>query len=130
LPPVIDIHIHITPMEGFKPEAQELVRRGRKDFEDAVRFAANSSEFLKFMDSAEIERAGLINYVSPDVIGFTSEVNEWVARYSAADPKRLLAFGSVHPRVRGRSGRRSGSSEENRDSRAESAPVAPAICAE
>jgi predicted TIM-barrel fold metal-dependent hydrolase len=98
LPPVIDIHIHITPMEGFNPEAQELVRRGRKDFEDALRFAASPSEFLKFMDSAEIERAGLINYVSPDVIGFTSEVNEWVARYCAADPKRLLAFGSVHPR--------------------------------
>jgi hypothetical protein len=98
LPPVIDIHIHITPMEGFNPKAQELVRRGRKDFEDAVRFAANPSEFLKFMDSAEIERAGLINYVSPDVIGFTSEVNEWVAGYCAADPKRLLAFGSVHPR--------------------------------
>jgi hypothetical protein len=98
LPPVIDIHVHITPMEGFKPEAQELVRRGRKDFEDAVRFAASPSEFLKFMDAAEIERAGLINYVSPDVIGFTSEVNEWVARYCAADPRRLLAFGSVHPR--------------------------------
>jgi hypothetical protein len=79
LPPVIDIHIHITPMEGFKPEAQELVRRGRKDFEDAIRFAASPSEFLKFMDGAEVERAGLINYVSPDVIGCTSEVNEWVA---------------------------------------------------
>jgi len=98
LHPIIDIHIHITPMEGFNPEARELVRRGRKDFEDAIRFAANPSEFLKFMDSAEIERAGLINYVSPDVIGFTSEVNEWVARYCAADPRRLLAFGSVHPR--------------------------------
>lgn len=85
-------------MEGFKPEAQELVRRGRKDFDDAVRFAASPAEFLKFMDGAEIERAGLINYVSPDVIGFTSEVNEWVARYCAADPKRLLAFGSVHPK--------------------------------
>jgi uncharacterized protein len=85
-------------MEGFKPEAQELVRRGRKDFDDAVRFAANPAEFLKFMDGAEIERAGLINYVSPDVIGFTSEVNKWVARYCAADPKRLLAFGSVHPK--------------------------------
>lgn len=85
-------------MEGFKPEAQELVRRGRKDFEDAMRFAASPSEFLKFMDGAEIERAGLINYVSPDVIGFTSDVNEWVARYCSVDPRRLLAFGSVHPR--------------------------------
>jgi uncharacterized protein len=98
LPPIIDIHIHITPMEGFKAEAQELVRRGRTDFDDAVRFAASPGEFLKFMDSAEIERAGLINYVSPDVIGFSAEVNDWVARYCSADPRRLLAFGSVHPK--------------------------------
>ena len=85
-------------MEGFKAEAQELVRRGRTDFDDAVRFAASPGEFLKFMDSAEIERAGLINYVSPDVIGFSAEVNDWVARYCSADPRRLLAFGSVHPK--------------------------------
>ncbi|MGH9746874.1 MAG: amidohydrolase family protein [Candidatus Acidiferrales bacterium] len=96
--PIIDIHIHITPMEGFKAEAQALVRRGRKDFDDAVRFASSPREFLKFMDSAEIERAGLINYVSPDVIGFTAEVNDWVARYCSTDPRRLLAFGSVHPK--------------------------------
>ena len=97
MPPIIAIHIHNTPMEGFKPEAQELIRRGREDFDDAVRFAARTREFLKFMDSEGIER-GLINYVSPDVIGFTSEMNEWVARYCQTDPKRLLAFGSVHPK--------------------------------
>ncbi|MGA8142415.1 MAG: amidohydrolase family protein [Candidatus Acidiferrales bacterium] len=102
--PVIDIHIHITPMEGFKAEAQELVRRGRTDFADAVRFAASPSEFLKFMDEAEIERAGLINYVSPDVIGFTAEINDWVARYCSTEPRRLLAFGSVHPKYVGNPG--------------------------
>jgi predicted TIM-barrel fold metal-dependent hydrolase len=98
VPPVIDIHIHITPIEGFKPEAQNLVRQGRKDLDDAVRFAASPAEFLKFMDGLEIERVGLINYVAPDVIGFTSSVNAWVARYCASDPRRLLAFGSVHPK--------------------------------
>jgi predicted TIM-barrel fold metal-dependent hydrolase len=85
-------------MEGFNAQAQALVRHGRTDFDDAVRFAASPQEFLKFMDGAEIERAGLINYVSPDVIGFGPDVNEWVARYCATDPRRLLAFGSVHPR--------------------------------
>ncbi|MDE3136871.1 MAG: amidohydrolase, partial [Acidobacteriota bacterium] len=44
------------------------------------------------------ERAGLINYVSPDIIGFTAEVNDWVAKYCQADPSRLIPFGSVHPR--------------------------------
>src|SRR5262249_27931247 len=40
----------------------------------------------------------LINYVSPDVMGFTPRVNEWVARYCSAAPDRLIPFGSVNPR--------------------------------
>ncbi len=50
------------------------------------------------MDADGIERAGLINYVSPDLMGFTDEANEWMVRYASADPSRLLAFGSVNPR--------------------------------
>jgi uncharacterized protein len=96
--PIIDIHIHIQPLDMFKPHARELIERGRRDYADVKKFSTSPAEFLKFMDAAEIERAGLINYVSPEVIGFTPEVNDWVARYCSADPRRLLAFGSVHPK--------------------------------
>lgn len=98
MPPIIDIHIHIQPLHMFKPAALELIKRGRKDYADVEKYSANPAEFLKFLDSLEIERAGLINYVSPDVIGFPPEVNDWIANYCKADPKRLLAFGSVHPK--------------------------------
>jgi predicted TIM-barrel fold metal-dependent hydrolase len=98
LPPIIDIHIHINPHEMVHPAALDLIRRGRRDYDEVTKYAASPHEFLRFMDDAEIERVGLINYVSPDVIGFTAEVNDWVARYCAIDPERLLAFGSVHPR--------------------------------
>jgi len=94
---VIDIHIHIQPLEMFKASAQELMQN-RRDYDEVIKYTASANEFLKFLDAAEIERAGLINYVSPDVIGFTSEVNDWIANYCSADPKRLLAFGSVHPK--------------------------------
>ena len=40
----------------------------------------------------------LINYVAPEVIGFTSGVNQFVADYVKEDPKRLLSCGSLHPR--------------------------------
>lgn len=95
--PVIDIHIHIQPIEMFKASAQELMQN-RRDYDEVIKYTSSPSEFLKFLDAAEIERVGLINYVSPDVIGFTSEVNDWIANYCCADPKRLLAFGSVHPK--------------------------------
>ncbi|MGH9703217.1 MAG: amidohydrolase family protein, partial [Candidatus Acidiferrales bacterium] len=98
VPPIIDIHIHIQPLEMFKPHAHELIKRGRRDYDEVVKYSASAGDFLKFLDAAEIERAGLINYVSPDVIGFPPEVNDWIARYCSADPRRLLAFGSVHPK--------------------------------
>ena len=94
---VIDIHVHIQPLQMFKPAALELIRRGRRDYERILECVSNPPAFLKMLDEAEVERAGLINYVSPDVIGFTPEVNDWVARYCAAQPDRLIAFGSVHP---------------------------------
>ena len=96
--PIIDIHIHIQPLEMFKPHALKLIEQGRRDYGDVVKYSASPREFLKFLDEAGIERAGLINYVSPEVIGFTPEVNDWIARYCAVEPSRLLAFGSVHPR--------------------------------
>lgn len=96
--PVIDIHIHIQPLKMFKPRNLNLIRRGRPNFDQIAEFSEKPASFLTFLDKIGVERAGLINYVSPDVIGFTAEVNDWVANYAAADPRRLLAFGSVHPR--------------------------------
>jgi uncharacterized protein len=95
--PIIDIHIHIQPLEQFRPSAMALMKH-RPDRDEVLRYTSSPKEFLKFLDAADIERAGLINYVSPDVIGFTPDVNDWIARYCSAEPRRLLAFGSVHPK--------------------------------
>ncbi|HLW43321.1 MAG TPA: amidohydrolase family protein [Candidatus Acidoferrales bacterium] len=95
---IIDIHIHIQPLHMFKPHALALIQKGRKDYPEVEKYSSDANAFLKFLDDAGIERAGLINYVSPDVIGFPPAVNDWIANYCSADPKRLLAFGSVHPK--------------------------------
>ena len=97
--PIIDIHVHIMPLHMIKPAALALIKAGRKDYADIERYVSDPKAFLGLMDELGIERAGLINYVSPDIIGFTNEVNDWIAKYCSADPKRLLAFGSVHPRT-------------------------------
>jgi uncharacterized protein len=95
--PVIDIHIHIQPPDMLKPAVLEFTRRHRPDFARIEQFSTDPASFLKYLDEAEVERAGLISSVSPDVIGYTSEVSDWTARYCAASPQRLIAFGSVHP---------------------------------
>lgn len=96
--PVIDIHVHINPIEKFKPHAIGLIKKGRVDFDDVLLYCEKPAEFLKYLDASGVERAGLINYVSQEVIGFGHDVNDWSARYASADPKRLIAFGGVDPR--------------------------------
>ena len=95
---ITDCHIHIAPMELFKPEALGLMKKSRKDFEQIEHYCKSASAFLKHMDEIGIDRAVLINYVAPEVIGFTPAVNEWVAAYVRANPKRLIPCGSLHPR--------------------------------
>ena len=97
--PIIDIHIHIQPLHMIRPSALATFKHGRKDWADVESYSADPRAFLHFLDKLGIERAGLINYVSPDILGFTPEVNEWVAKYCSVAADRLLAFGSVHPRT-------------------------------
>ncbi|HUJ39923.1 MAG TPA: amidohydrolase family protein [Candidatus Acidoferrales bacterium] len=96
--PVIDIHVHIQPLRQFRAEAVAQARRGHPNWAQVEEFCERPGAFLDYLDSAGVERAGLINYVSPEVTGFTAEANDWVAKYASADPRRLIAFGSVHPR--------------------------------
>lgn len=94
----IDIHVHVTNWRMLRPEMLETMRRTQKGFDTALEVCDAPRRFLELMDEAGIERAGLINYVSPDLLGFTAEVNEWVSRYCREFPDRLIPFGSVHPR--------------------------------
>jgi len=95
---ITDCHIHIQPLEEFKPEALALMKKTRKDFAQIEEYCRSPKAFLGYLDRAGIDRAVLINYVAPEVIGFTPAVNEFIANYVKADPKRLLPCGSVHPR--------------------------------
>lgn len=72
--------------------------KGKPDRAALEAYAADPRALLARMDEDGIDRVGLINYVSPDVMGFTAETNPWMINYARADRSRLLAFGSVNPR--------------------------------
>ncbi|HXY48198.1 MAG TPA: amidohydrolase family protein [Terriglobales bacterium] len=95
---ITDCHIHISPVEMFKAEALELMRAKRANFAQIEELCRSPEAFLLFMDAAGIDRAVLINYVAPEVIGFTAGVNQFVAEYVKQDPRRLIPCGSLHPR--------------------------------
>jgi hypothetical protein len=95
---ITDCHIHIQPMEMFKPAALELMRAKRANFAQIEEMCRSPKALLAYLDACEIDRAVLINYVAPEVIGFTNGVNQFVADYVKADPRRLIPCGSLHPR--------------------------------
>jgi uncharacterized protein len=96
---VFDSHIHVQPWEQFKPEARALMGRARADLPQLSRALEDPEALLSLLDAEGVERAALINYVAPDVIGFTPTVNDWVSRFVRGHEDRLVAVGSVHPRL-------------------------------
>ena len=82
----------------FRPEALATMKRKRPNFAQIEEFSRSPKAFLAHLDACGVDRAVLINYVAPEIIGFTPEVNDWIARYVQADPKRLLSCGSIHPK--------------------------------
>src|SRR5262245_46685649 len=80
------------------PQVAARMWDDRPDRDTILEIGRSPQALLRFLDGEDIERAALVNYVSPDVMGFTAETNDWVARYVRGHEDRLVAFGSVHPR--------------------------------
>lgn len=95
---VIDLHVHIAPYHLLRPEARQTFLTGKPNREEIEAYSSDANALLRLMDAEGIERIGIMNYISPDVIGPGPEVNEWALTLASADPGRLIAFGSVHPK--------------------------------
>jgi predicted TIM-barrel fold metal-dependent hydrolase len=94
---IFDCHIHVQPWEQLKPAAL-AVMAARADLARLDRALGHPAELLRLMDAEGVERAALINYSAPDVMGFTETVNDWVSAFVRGREDRLIAVGSVHPR--------------------------------
>ncbi len=81
----------------LRPGVEAVLRRTQPGFAKYRTYADDPRKFLDLMDAEGIERACLINYVAPSVVGYTHEANAWVHAYAKADRKRLIPFGSLHP---------------------------------
>ena len=95
---ITDVHIHIQPWRQLKPEVRETMRRGKEQqFDFLLQVMEDPRLLLSIMDEEGIDRVGMVNYPSPDLMGFTDETNDFAARYAEAAPERLLPYGGVHP---------------------------------
>ena len=92
---VFDVHVHVQPWEMLRPDVLALI--DDETHADAKDVLSSPENLLRFLDRNEIERCCCINYVSPDVMGFTRDVNDWIASFTRDHRDRLLAVGSVNP---------------------------------
>ncbi len=95
---VTDSHIHVQPWWELRAEVLDVMTRGRSDVPELQAIMKSPERLLRRLDQDGITRAVLVNYPSPDLMGFTARVNEYVAEYCKAAPDRLVPMGGVHPR--------------------------------
>jgi predicted TIM-barrel fold metal-dependent hydrolase len=93
---VTDCHVHINPIWEMHPHARALVGHGGAGAE-LEGYARSPEKFLAYLDACGVDRAVLVNYVAPEIVGYTTAANDFVSEYCATDPRRLIAVGSVLP---------------------------------
>ncbi len=91
---VTDCHVHINPVDQMRPDAFRLL--GHTD-PATGRYVRDPQAFLEYLDRSGIDRAVLVNYVAPEVIGYTEAANSFASEYAKADPARLLPTGGIRP---------------------------------
>lgn len=94
---IFDSHIHVQPWKMVNPAALKLMQARRADVDEIHRMMYDPDALVRHLDREKIEAVCIINYVSPDIMGFTDEANEFSASVAKKHPDRILAYGSVHP---------------------------------
>lgn len=93
--PVFDIHLHVQPWNMVRADAMAMI--DDPSHAGAKEILASPDRLLRFLDENGVDRVCCINYVAPQVMGFTPEVNDWIANFTRDHRDRLLPVGSVHP---------------------------------
>jgi predicted TIM-barrel fold metal-dependent hydrolase len=81
----------------IRPAALEMIRAKRPDAQRLYDLMYDPAAFVRYLDQERIDQVVSINYVSPDVMGFTEDVNRYAADFARACGGRVIPVGSVHP---------------------------------
>ncbi len=95
----IDVHVHVMPWDMLKPSAAAAVKTTQPKHALLHELSSDPGRLVAYMDAHNIERVGLINYLSPEVMGYTERTNDFVASFAAPCAHRFIPFGGVDPRL-------------------------------
>ncbi|MEA3201094.1 MAG: uncharacterized protein QOE90_2522 [Thermoplasmata archaeon] len=88
--------MHLQPSAQMRPPVKAMFEAGRGDVARLRAFEEDPRLFLAHLDEEGIDAACLISYVSPEVMGYRPDSNDFVAAFARASP-RLVPFGGLHP---------------------------------
>lgn len=91
---VIDCHTHFLPWEMLKQDVLETIKKRLRNNVQLDLLSIDPDNAVGILDEANVEKAFVIAYTSPAVMGFTETVNDYVINYCAVHSDRLLPFGS------------------------------------
>lgn len=93
----IDAHLHFHDPAMTEQTIKDMIL---EEFPALQNFFSNpddNSTLLGLLDALNCKQAWIINYESPDVMGYTLSTNEWVGAFCEGSSGRLIPVGSVHP---------------------------------
>lgn len=96
---ITDVHVHIHPWREMRPEIVKVLRVGQRDHDFLEQVMYDPKLLLEIMDEDGVDRVGLVNYPSPDVMGTDLRTMTHAARYAESAPERMMWYAGVHPRV-------------------------------
>lgn len=92
---IFDVHVHVQPWDMLTPSARALMDDAAHAGVSAI--IHDPDALVRHLDSEGINRICCINYVAPEVMGFTPAANDWIANHTRNHRDRLLPVGSVNP---------------------------------
>lgn len=95
---VWDCHVHIQPHWMLKPGVLDILKLGTGEAEMLDTYIRNPGKFVEYLDSVRVERAGLVNYVAPQVMGFGPKVNDFLSDYCSDYPDRVYGYAGILPK--------------------------------
>ena len=98
---ITDCHVHIEPFWMMHSGPASMMLKKRPNHEEIESYSADPKKFLAYLDRCGVDRTVLINYPAPETLGFTMDVNDWILKYCATDPERLLPCGGFSKQFTG-----------------------------
>lgn len=93
-----DVHIHVSKFSELNNLSLTFMSNNPVFVEHRRRLETDPKYLVNILDGEDVGKAVLINYVAPDTLGFTRDVNRFASEYCREFPDRLVPFGSIHPR--------------------------------